>query len=76
MLLTAEILLTIAAWRKGWRGWSLLPMGIVLGVASVIGLAVGTAGGTQQDLIGPGLVLDAMAVVALITMTARSPKRA
>lgn len=74
MLLIAEIILTITAWRKGWRGWALLPMAVVLGLAFVIGLAVGAAGGSDQDVVGPCLILEVLGIVALIIMAARAPK--
>jgi len=75
MLLIVEGILTIVAWRKGWRGWALLPLGIVLGLAFVIGVAVAAAGGTERDAVGFGLVLDLMGMAALIGMTVRGPKK-
>lgn len=75
MLLIAEILLTIAVWRAGWRGWALLPVGMLLVLGFVIGAAIGAAGGTQQDTVIPGLMLDFMAIVALIVMRVKSPRR-
>ena len=75
MILIAEIILTIVAWQKGWRGWALLPMAIVLSLAFVMGLAVGAAGGSKGDVIVPCLILDAMGILALVVMTARAPNK-
>ena len=75
MLLIIEILLTISVWKRGWKGWALLPMGIVLGVAFVMGLVVGTTGVSEQDFVGPCLILELLGIVALVIMAARVPKR-
>ena len=75
MLLIAEILLTIAVWRKGWRGWALLPMAIVLGLAFIIGSVAGAGGASEETLLAVGLILDFAGIAALIMMTARAPKR-
>lgn len=75
MLIIAEIILTVTAWRKGWRRWALLPMGIVLGIAFVIGVAIGTSGASAEDVFGVAFILDIPAIVALIIMTAKAPTR-
>ena len=75
MLLIVEILLTVAVWRKGWKGWALLPVGIAWGIAFLIGMAVGAAGGIVDDLIGPCLLLDVMVIVALIVMRVHAPNK-
>ena len=38
MLLIAEIVLTIIAWKRGWRLWVILPWAIVLGALLMRGL--------------------------------------
>ena len=44
MLLIIEIWLTVAVWRKGWKGWALLPAGIMMLVALVAGVVAGLSG--------------------------------
>ena len=75
MFLIIEIILTVTAWRKGWRGWALLPMGIVLGIAFVIGVAIEASGGSVENVFGVALMLDISGIVALIIMTAKAPGR-
>ena len=66
MLMIAEILLTIRAWKKGWRVRALLPMGIALGVCIFMGAAAGASGGSADDLLGLALLIELLGVVALI----------
>lgn len=76
MLMIAEILLTIRAWKKGWRVRALLPMGIALGVCIFMGAAAGASGGSADDLLGLALLIELLGVVALIVMCARGPSHA
>lgn len=62
MLLILEIGLTIAAWKRGWKGWALLPWVIALVAAFTVSLVRGTA---------TGVVADVILVGALIIMLAR-----
>ena len=50
-------------------------MGVVLGVAFVMGLVVGTTGASEQNFVGLFLILELLGIVALIIMAARAPKR-
>jgi hypothetical protein len=68
MLLIAEIWLTVAAWKKGWRGWALLPIALAI-MAGLI------AGGTTGEFHLEFILFDVAAVAALGVMVARSPKR-
>jgi len=38
------------------------------------GLAVGAAGGSEQNVVGLCLILEVLGIVALIVMVARAPK--
>ena len=68
MLLFIEIILTIFAWRKGWKWLSLLPVGICVAIGFFIGL-------TGGDLEGPAFfVPDLLATLALILMIIKGPK--
>jgi len=75
MLLIAEILLTIAAWQKGWKAWALLPMTILFALGFLIGLVIDPGSTCEEDLMAFGLILDLGNIGVLITMTARPPKR-
>jgi len=67
MLLIAEIILTVLAWRKGWKWLSLIP----LGLAFIIGFIIGASGTT----IGTGIIfIDVLAVIALTLMLIYPPK--
>jgi MFS family permease len=74
MLLIAEIILTFFAWRKGWKWWALLPLGIAGGIGLIWGLIIGALGGTINNLPGWSVVFDIMAVVALIVLCSVKPK--
>jgi hypothetical protein len=72
MLLIIEVMLTVAVWRKGWKGWGLLPIGIVM----LTGFAAGLAGMDTGDFLVPGLFLEGLAIAALCIMLKRAPKNA
>ncbi len=55
-----EILLIVAAWRRGWKAWALAPTGIALSLALMFGAGLGAA-----------LLFDLVAIVALIVMVTR-----
>ncbi len=64
-MLIIEIILTIFAWKKGWNWYSLIP----LCLAFLIGLIVGLSGGLNPSII----LIDVMAIIALIFMVAKGP---
>ncbi|MEW6376450.1 MAG: hypothetical protein AB1502_11770 [Thermodesulfobacteriota bacterium] len=77
MLLIFEIILSIAAWRKGWRGWALIPSGSVLVIAFIVGAVAGATGYSQtqvRDLTVALLPLDLLCVGVLIWMAAKGRK--
>ena len=74
MILFIEIALTISAWRKGWRGWALLPGVMALVLGALLGLAMGTTA-TRGDLIVPSLMIDGLAIFALIGMVVKGPEK-
>jgi len=63
-----EIGLTIWVWNRGWKWLSLLPMGIVLMIAFFIGIAVGSSGGSINDVSWVTSILDVLAIIVLIIM--------
>ena len=72
MILIAQVLLTVQAWRKGWKGWALLPMG----VAFVVGMLLGLVTDEVERLVVPGLIGDVLSVAALIALSVRGPQPA
>ena len=72
MLLILEILLTISAWRKGYKGWALLPVGLALFIGFRLGLndPEAAASGDLLDYIW----IDILAVVILAVMNAAASK--
>jgi hypothetical protein len=78
MLLILEIVLTAVAWRKGWRTWALLPLGLGIFVAFFIGLVAGAAGlqADQMDALMLALTPIDLAVTGiLIWMVVKGKKR-
>jgi hypothetical protein len=74
MLLILEIVLTVAAWRKGWRGWALVPMVSVFVLALLIGamaVASGSSEAELQELSIQFIFLDFICVGVLGWMTAK-----
>jgi len=70
MLLAIEIALTIAAWRKGWKGLALLPVGAALVCGFMVGAAMGAGGLSEEEVFGIGLLIDLGVIAALGVMTA------
>jgi len=70
MLLIAEIVLTVLVWQKGWKWLSLIPVISAL----LIGLMFGIVGGSL--IVSPWIILiDVLAVIALIVMLNITPKK-
>jgi len=77
-MLILEIILMIVAWRRGWRGWALLPMGIVYIMAFLIGVISGAAGFSDmemQRLLIVILPFEFFGIGVLIWMAAKGRKR-
>lgn len=75
MLLIIEVALTIAAWKKGWRGWALLPGGVTLLMGFLLGAMMGAAGVPPENMIGPAVLLDGVFILSLIAMAVWAPKK-
>ncbi|MBN2098173.1 MAG: zinc ribbon domain-containing protein [Dehalococcoidia bacterium] len=78
--LLVGIPLTIAAWKRGWKGWALLPMGLGLVSAFIAGFIIGGIATTEDEFWGMFLFAAVLIYVAeygaLITMVVkkRDPK--
>jgi hypothetical protein len=67
------IILTVAAWRKGWGPRALLPFGITV----VIGVAIGVVlGESSQVGFILGVLSDLVAMAILALMIRQAPQRA
>jgi hypothetical protein len=64
-----EIFLIIVAWRRGWKGWALVPSAI----GFMINLMIGASAGSMDDVLGPVALVGLGVIVALIVMIA-SPR--
>jgi hypothetical protein len=68
MTLIAEIILTVIAWRKGWRWWALLPGALAFGTGFLIGMAVELSGGNAFSILPYTIIVDIIAIFGLICM--------
>jgi hypothetical protein len=68
MLLIAEIILTVFAWRKGWKWYSLIPGGSALFLGFCVGLS------NPNGSLGSAIWVDVLATIALIVMVSVKPK--
>jgi hypothetical protein len=75
MILAAEIALTIAAWRRGWRGWALVPVACAFAFGALLGVAASAGGGSPGDVAGVGVLAELMVIVVLAIMVGRRPRR-
>jgi hypothetical protein len=74
MLLIAEIILTYFAWKKGWRWWAILPVALCVVIGLILGIGIASSGGSVNDLPGVAVILDIVAIIALIVMVSIKPK--
>ena len=74
MLFIAEIILTVVAWRKGWRWQALMPLGIGLVIGfSFIPITEAVAGFLLGELL-MGVVIELAVILALASMVRHGPK--
>ena len=64
MLMILEIVLTIAAWKRGWRGWALIPVIASLSTGFILGLT----GTSLETILDVGLIIDALCIITLVIM--------
>ena len=66
MLLVLEVMLTVSAWKRGWHGWALLPLGIGFIIAIWAGVTL-----ESTDFL---TFIDIAVVLVLAVMTAKARK--
>jgi uncharacterized membrane protein YfcA len=76
MLFLIEVCLTIAAWRKGWGAKALIPFGVGMVVAMLLGAAVGLSGGQRAvaQAFPMFLILDLALIAVLAWLATRAPQ--
>ena len=71
------IILSVVAWRRGWSaGWAFLPIGFAYGLGFLTGVLGDGLGLAANETMGVTLLIDLSAIVVLIYMIVRPPKRA
>jgi len=71
MLLVLEIILTVIAWRRGWKWRALLAPAIMLGVVFVAGFVSRAIGGPEQMPTVVEVLIDVALIGTLIIMVIR-----
>ena len=72
--------LTIAAWKRGWKGWALLPIPLGLVAGFIAGMIIGSVATTEDEFWGMAFSAIILIYIAefgvLITMVVkkREPK--
>jgi uncharacterized membrane protein YfcA len=74
MITVLEIILTISAWKRGWRWRALLPLAIGCVAGFLVGAAVGAGGGSVDDVLPIAVLMELAVVGSLIAMVARAPQ--
>jgi len=75
LALLIEICLISKAWKKGWRGWALLPVAIGWAFCFMVGLAVGATGGSVDAVFGISLLAEVGIITVLAVMAAKERQR-
>ena len=74
-MIIIEAILTIFAWRNGWKWLSLLPIGICVLLGFLMGIFIGVSGGeVTQNVLSFAVIFDIIAIIVLIYMIATKPK--
>jgi hypothetical protein len=71
MLFIAEIILTIFAWRNGWKWLALLPIGILFLIGMVLGFGIAAGGGSIENISAGVIFFDIIAIIVLIIMVSK-----
>lgn len=74
MLLILEIMLTVSAWRRGWRWKALIPVAIMMGMAFFGGIAIGASGASITNN-GAFVLLDILLVITQAVLSSKAPRQ-
>lgn len=74
--LIIEVMLTIEAWHKGWRGYALLPLEALFLCSFAVGMAISAAGGTIEQALPAGILLELACIGASIRLAVKGPRPA
>jgi len=75
MLTIVEIILTVVAWRRGWKAWALLPLGVCFILALLLGAAVTASGGSVEAAFPVLFLLDLACVGVLLGLVTTRPSQ-
>ena len=75
LFLIVETILTVIAWRKGWRGWALIPIVANLLISFVVGAAIEVSGGYVEMAYLLFLIFDIATVVVLSVLIKKGRRR-
>lgn len=70
MLLILEIILTVQAWKKGWKWRALLPVAITMGAAFITGYVTAASGNAIENPFA-FIIFDILLIITQIVMIAR-----
>ena len=70
MLLILEIALGIAAWKRGWKGWAVLPAILPFGIGFFFGLVMGPEV-FESSVVGVGFIIELVCIAVLIFMVVK-----
>ena len=76
MLMFLEICLTVIAWKRGWKGWALLPLAITLATGFVAGAIAYFVNGPEEPPLAIEILSDLALIIALVVMIARPRRKA
>ena len=73
MVLIIEIALTMAAWRKGWKGWALFPIISDFVVGFILGMASSDSVNGFGEYLWIAICWELVMLVVLIIMAVKNP---
>jgi hypothetical protein len=76
VLLLVEIGLTVAAWKRGWKWWSLLPLAASFFAGMIFGAVSAGTNGPRDIPFALAITTDILIITALVAMVARGRRGA
>jgi hypothetical protein len=69
-----EIILTVTAYRKGWKAIALIPIGVALAIGFMSGAAIKAQGGSPHSASAAAFAGDLLCLAILAFLNSRAPK--